>query len=223
VTLEEIFKGKTTKIAVNRDRICKTCNGKGGKDGANSTCKGCKGRGQVTKMTMLGPGMYSQSTGACDECEGTGEAIDEANKCRDCNGKKVVKEKKIIECQVDKGAPHGEKYVFHGESDEHPDREPGDVIITVNEAPHGTFKRKGADLLMEKKITLLEALTGVNFVVKFLDGTNFLVKSKPGQVIKPDSLMTIEEKGLPFHKNPYKFGNLFVIFTVVFPTSLDQT
>ena len=37
VTLEEIYKGKTTKIAVNRDRICKTCDGRGGKDGANST------------------------------------------------------------------------------------------------------------------------------------------------------------------------------------------
>jgi DnaJ-class molecular chaperone len=37
--------------------------------------------------------------------------------------------------------------------------------------------------------------------------------------------MTIEDKGLPFHKNPYKFGNLFVLFTVEFPTSLndDQT
>jgi len=59
VTLEEIYKGKTTKIAVNRDRICTVCEGKGGKDGANSTCAKCKGRGQVTRMTMLGPGMYS--------------------------------------------------------------------------------------------------------------------------------------------------------------------
>ena len=33
-TLEEIYSGKTTKIAVNRDRICEGCEGKGGKDGA---------------------------------------------------------------------------------------------------------------------------------------------------------------------------------------------
>ena len=59
VTLEEIYKGKTTKIAVNRDRICAECNGKGGKDGANATCAGCRGRGMRTQMTMLGPGMYS--------------------------------------------------------------------------------------------------------------------------------------------------------------------
>lgn len=35
--------------------------------------------------------------------------------------------------------------------------------------------------------------------------------------------MTIEDKGLPFHKNSYKFGNLFVLFKVVFPESLDET
>lgn len=91
MTLEEIYKGKTTKIAVNRDRICVTCNGKGGKDGAIVTCPKCKGRGMVTKMTMLGPGMYTQSTGPCDECNGTGEIIDAKNKCQDCNGKKVIK------------------------------------------------------------------------------------------------------------------------------------
>ena len=70
----------------------------------------------VTKMTMIGPGMYSQSTGPCDECGGSGETIDEANKCKNCNGKKVVKEKKVLEANIDKGSPHGEKYIFHGEA-----------------------------------------------------------------------------------------------------------
>lgn len=81
---------------------------------------------------------------------------------------------------IDKGAPHGEKYIFHGESDEHPDKEPGDVVIVVNEQPHKTFKRKGADLLMEKDISLLESLTGVDFVVKHLDGSMIRIKSAPG-------------------------------------------
>ena len=76
---------------------------------------------------------------------------------------------------------------------------------------------------MEKEITLLEALTGVNFKVDFLDGTSFLVQNKQGEVIKPNTLMTIEEKGLPFHKNPYKFGNLFVLFTIKFPAGLDSS
>ena len=86
-----------------------------------------------------------------------------------------MKEKKVLEVEVDKGAPHGEKYLFHGESDEYPD-----VIIVVDEQPHKVFKRKGADLLIEKEISLLEALTGCDFVVDFLDGSSFRVKSTPG-------------------------------------------
>lgn len=106
VSLEEIYTGKQTKIAVNRERICSKCEGKGGKDGAVQKCGTCRGRGMVNKMTMLGPGMYSQTTGPCDDCRGQGEVIDEKNKCKTCNGKKVVKEKKILEAQIDKGAPN---------------------------------------------------------------------------------------------------------------------
>jgi DnaJ-class molecular chaperone len=131
-----------------------------------------------------------------------------------------VKEKKVLEAVIDKGSPHGEKYIFHGESDEHPDKEPGDVVIVVDEQPHKVFKRKGADLLMEKEITLLESLAGCDFPIKFLDGSVFRVKSPRGKVIQPEQLMTIHEKGLPFHKNPYKFGNLFILFKVKFPDRL---
>ena len=77
-------------------------------------------------------------------------------------------------------------------------------------------------MFFEKTISLREALTGCDFCIRYLDGTNLRVQSAPGTIIKPDQLMTIEEKGLPFHKNPYKFGNLFVLFTVEFPDRLDD-
>ena len=153
-TLEEIYNGKATKIAVNRERICQPCGGLGGKEGAVQKCTTCRGRGIVTKMTQLGPGMYSQSQGPCDDCRGKGEVIDDANKCQTCKGKKVTKEKKIIDATIDKGAPNNCQYTFHGEADEYPGQEPGDVVIVVQEQPHKKFKRKGADLLIEHKITL---------------------------------------------------------------------
>ena len=90
----------------------------------------------------------------------------------------------------------------------------------MQEQPHKKFKRKGADLLMEHKITLVEALTGVNFIVTHLDGTKIRIKSEPGEVIKPDDLKTVPEKGLPFYKSPYRFGNLFIKFSVTFPDSI---
>lgn len=71
-----MYNGKTTKIVVNRDRTCSKCNGVGGKAGAVETCKGCNGRGMKTTMQMIGPGMYSQRTGPCEDCGGQGEVVD---------------------------------------------------------------------------------------------------------------------------------------------------
>jgi hypothetical protein len=34
---------------------------------------------------------------------------------------------------IDKGSPDGEKFIFHGEADEHPDRESGDVVFVVQQ------------------------------------------------------------------------------------------
>lgn len=136
--------------------------------------------------------MYSQRTAPCEDCNGQGEQVNEKDKCKHCDGKKVLKEKKVLEVTIDKGSPNGEKYVLHGEADEFPGMEPGDVIIQVVEQKHEFFKRKGADLMFEKEITLLEALTGVDFIITHLDDRKIRIKNKPGEVIKPDDIKTIE-------------------------------
>lgn len=93
VSLADIFNGKTVEINVDRQRICAACNGIGGTDEtAVVTCTACKGRGMRTIMRQMGPGMYSQSTGPCDECNGTGEIIDMAKRCKVCKGKKVKRD-----------------------------------------------------------------------------------------------------------------------------------
>jgi len=76
--------------------------------------------------------------------------------------------------------------------------------------------------LIEKDITLIDALTGVDFTLTHLDGTQIRVKNNPGEVIKPDDLKTITDKGLPFHKRSYEFGNLYVKFNVTFPDSMTK-
>lgn len=47
VSLEELYKGKTTKFANTKNIICKTCEGKGGKPGTKAhSCSQCGGRGE---------------------------------------------------------------------------------------------------------------------------------------------------------------------------------
>ena len=214
LTLEEIYNGKNTKIAVNRERIKQKVDGKGDKDNSVKKCEACKGRGMVIRMQQLGPGMYTQSQGPCDKCGGKGHIMSDDFK--------VVKEKKILEVQIDKGTPNNYQYKFNGEADELPGMEAGDVIIVCQEQPHKKFKRKGADLLFEKTITLVEALTGVDFAITHLDGSTIRVKNNPGEVIKPEDLKTLEGKGLPFHKRTWEFGNMFIIFKVTFPDKLNE-
>ena len=123
-----------------------------------------------------------------------------------------------MKVEIDKGAPNGEKYTIHGEGNEVPDAEAGDVIVQIKEKKHKHFARKGADLFMEKEITLLEALTGLDFVLTHLDGRKVRIQNKSGEVIKPDSLFTVEGQGMPFHKKVYQHGNLIVQFKIKFPT-----
>ena len=214
VTLDDLYKGVTKKIAINRDRVCNDCGGKGGSK--VNVCTSCKGKGMVTKMTQMGPGMFSQSTGPCNTCRGQGKIIDEATKCKVCKGSQVLKERKVIEIVVDKGAPNHHKYNFHGESDEAPGLLPGDLIVIIEEKEHETFKRKKADLIMTKKISLKEALTGYSFIIHHFDGDK-IIESGPGDVVKPGDIRTVEELGMPLMRTPYKHGNLFIYFEVEFP------
>lgn len=137
-------------------------------------------------------------------------------------GAKTKQDTKILEVTIDKGSPHGNKYTFHGEGDEYPGAQTGDVIVVVDLQEHKKFKRRGADLLFEKTITLSEALTGAEFTFKHLDGKKIKVKTPKGAVVKPKSLMTLKDMGLPFHNKSFEFGNMFILFTVEFPDTLSE-
>ena len=121
----------------------------------------------------MGPGMYSQSTQPCDECDGTGEIINLEKRCKVCKGKKVKREKKKLDFEISKGTPNNKEFTISGEGDEVPEAEAGDVIVTVKVRNNKIYSRKGADLYMEKEISLLEALTGVDFTIMHLDGKIF--------------------------------------------------
>lgn len=62
-----------------------------------------------------------------------GEVISEKDRCKKCEGKKVVKEVKILEVHVDKGMRHGQKITFGGEADQAPGMEPGDIVLVLQE------------------------------------------------------------------------------------------
>jgi len=217
-TLEDLYKGKTSKLAVTRNVICDKCSGSGAKPGASGgTCKTCNGRGIRIIVKQLGPGMIQQMQTICNDCGGKGETIKEEDKCKNCKGKKVVKEKKILQVYIDPGMKHGQKIVFSGEADEAPGLEAGDIIFVISEKKHDVFKRSGIDLIMEQKIPLIEALAGFSYVFTHLDGRQIMFKTAKGDIINPGDIRTLEGEGMPTHKRPFDKGNLYIQFTVEFP------
>lgn len=91
---------------------------KGSKSGASMKCPGCQGSGMKISIRHLGPSMIQQMQHACNECKGTGETINDKDRCPQCKGEKVVQEKKVLEVIVEKGMQNGQRITFPGEADE---------------------------------------------------------------------------------------------------------
>jgi DnaJ family protein A protein 2 len=184
VSLEDLYKGKLVKLALQRSVICKECKGKGGKEGAVKTCPTCEGRGVRVVMRQLGP-MLQQIQQPCSDCDGEGEIIKEKDRCKNCKGKKTIQERKVLEVHIDKGMKEGQTITFNGEADQAPGAEPGDVVIVVDEKPHERFRRRGDDLFMERDIDLLTAVSGGSFYVEHLDDRSLKVQIPRGSIVKP--------------------------------------
>lgn len=204
-SLEDLYNGKTVKLAINREVQVN-------KSEKAQVCPTCGGSGVVMRMRQIGPGMIQQVQTVCPDCKGAGHKV------------KMKQERKILEVAIEKGMKHGSKIKFHGEADQKPGHLPGDVVFVVQQKEHPVFKRKAHHLIMEKTISLSEALTGCELLVKHLDGRQLVVRSEPGDVISPGTFKRIANEGMPMHGNPFVKGNLIIAFDVEFPRpgSLNQ-
>ena len=90
----------------------------------------------------------------------------------------------MLEITIDKGCPSDFRKVFYGEvrgatevldtdittqGDHQPGKEPGDIVIQVEEKEHSMFQRHGRDLTLRMDIDVSEALCGLKRSVKTLD------------------------------------------------------
>uniref|UniRef100_A0A2K5I348 J domain-containing protein n=1 Tax=Colobus angolensis palliatus TaxID=336983 RepID=A0A2K5I348_COLAP len=136
--------------------------------------------------------------------------------CDKCEGK-IVREKKILEVHIDKGMKDGQKITFHGEGDQEPGLEPGDIIIVLDQKDHAVFTRRGEDLFMCMDIQLVEALCGFQKPISTLDNRTIVITSHPGQIVKHGDIKCVLNEGMPIYRRPYEKGRLIIEFKVNFP------
>ncbi|CAI0385687.1 unnamed protein product [Linum tenue] len=151
-------------------------------------------------------GSKSGASGTCYGCHGTGMKVTTRqiglgmfqqmqHICPDCRGEVISERDKCPHCRGNK----------------------------VNkEKEHPKFKRKVDDLEMEHTISLTEALCGFQFELTHLDGRHLLIKSNPGEVIKPGQCKAINDEGMPQHGRPFIKGQLYIRFKNCEETTLHD-
>uniref|UniRef100_A0A2K5RW57 J domain-containing protein n=1 Tax=Cebus imitator TaxID=2715852 RepID=A0A2K5RW57_CEBIM len=130
--------------------------------------------------------------------------------------RKLALQKNVI-CDKCEGMKDGQKITFHGEGDQEPGLEPGDIIIVLDQKDHAVFTRRGEDLFMCMDIQLVEALCGFQKPISTLDNRTIVITSHPGQIVKHGDIKCVLNEGMPIYRRPYEKGRLIIEFKVNFP------
>lgn len=126
----------------------------------------------------------------------------------------------ILTIDVKPGWKKGTKITFPEKGNQEPGVIPADLIFVIDEKPHSDYKRDGNDLLAEKEITLLEALTGKTLELTTLDGRNLMIPLT--EIVKPGYELVVPNEGMPISKDPRRKGNLRIKIDVCYPSRLSE-
>jgi len=137
--------------------------------------------------------------------------------CRACPKGLKMTEEIDLEVEVTKGMRSGDRITIYGMAEEKPGMEPGDLQFIIDEKRHNFFKRDGDQLLTNRSVSLVDALTGFMFEMKHLDGHVFTVNVEG--VTDCNHTVRIPNKGMPRTNGP-GYGDMYITFHVQFPEKI---
>jgi len=216
LSMEELYKGKKLRIAVQRAIQCPNCDGEGGKDVSERPCVPCAGRGySVTSHTSI-----FQSSVRCQACDATGRVRKIGDPCTACKATGMSTERIVLEPVINPGDKPNMSYIFRGKGDfiNAKGSIPGDVLITTVQKPSASFTRKNNDLYTEITVSLKESLSGFSKSVKHLDDRMIEISVPKGKVTPPGTVVRVKNEGIPANK-----GTLFVTVKVRFPSNFSDS
>ncbi|KAL1196164.1 DnaJ protein ERDJ3B [Cardamine amara subsp. amara] len=126
----------------------------------------------------------------------------------------------ILKIDITPGWKKGTKITFPEKGNQEPGVTPADLIFVIDEKPHSVYKRDGNDLIVDKKVSLLEALTGITLSLTTLDGRNLTIPVL--DIVKPGQEIVIPNEGMPISKQVAKRGDLKINFEICFPSRLTS-
>ena len=99
------------------------------------------------------------------------------------------------------------------------DTNKGDIKIFIKIQNDTDFIRNGLDLVLNKTISLKDALCGFVFDLKYLDGRVFKINNTTGNIIANNYNKVLKGMGM---RRDNHIGNLIINFTVTFPEKLTN-
>jgi DnaJ-class molecular chaperone len=123
---------------------------------------------------------------------------------------------KELNVKIPAGVANGQQIRLKGQGDTAPGHPPGDLLITVNIAPHPLFKVEGSDLRIDLPITLYESVLGGKVRVPTLGSA---VELSIPKNTSSGRTFRLKGKGLP--KPGGTSGDLFVTTRIVLPDGND--
>jgi DnaJ-class molecular chaperone len=124
---------------------------------------------------------------------------------------------KELNVKIPAGVTAGQQIRLKGQGETAPGHPPGDLLITVNIAPHAFFKVEGQDLRIDLPITLYEAVLGGKVRVPTLGSA---VELSIPKNTSSGRTFRLKGKGLP--KGSGVSGDLFVTTRIALPDGNDS-
>ena len=132
------------------------------------------------------------------------------------NGTKVF-EKETIYVDIPQGIDENEMIILRNRGNIISEQCKGDIKINILVQNNTAFKRSGLDLILDKKISLKEALCGFSFELNYINGKSYTLNNNKGSIVPPEYNKVYPEMGL---KRGEHKGNLIIHFHIDFPTNL---
>ena len=211
LTIEEILKGSTKKLRYRRQDTCNTCNGMGGTEVKD--CLPCNGVGQRTVVQNTPFGQIRSAT-SCPDCQGSGKQI--KNKCGACHGDGTVSREQVVDVEVPAGVSSDMQLSMNGFGNCIRNGVPGNLQIIIEEIREPYFTRERNNIIVEKTISVLDAILGSNIKVKTPHG-ELSITIEPGT--EHGKVYRITGKGIPDVN--YGLGDLYIKISVRIPKNID--
>jgi DnaJ-class molecular chaperone len=122
---------------------------------------------------------------------------------------------KELNVKIPAGVTAGQQIRLKGQGESAPGHRPGDVLITIQIAPHPYFKVEGSDIKLDLPITLYEAVLGAKVRVPTLSGA---VEFPIPKNTSSGRTFRLKGKGLPKAGGA---GDLFVTTRIMLPDGND--